>query len=551
MWAVLCLSPRLGSWQDRRMRFGTWALALTIVGAGAGPAGAQSPAKSFLPAKAVAVAVWQNPRQTLRRVEAVMAQSGFAAPAQSPGWLEAQLVSRDPRLQAVDMTQPVYVAVVPHDTEPAGVMAVVHRKESKVELKTEPAEPFRLVAKKKVLLLLEDKLDAAYEKPTKKPYRFGKTARQFWGDNDLFAHMSSKKVLALLAAFEKQNPERKEDLASFRQTLSETRSLAFAAQLADEGLFGRFLGIYDPDSPTGKAVASTENTDDPLIYGLPAAPYFMMLGSRGGSAEATELSTRAAVDQLLQTIEDTPASTEMSALMNHLKKIDQVYDGLFVDDQRSAFGFAMPADWKKLHMVGWIRGSAQKTGKLLSNLAQWMQGLLKTALEQSGSEKEVELREVDSEKVGKVKLEGYALQLGEGSTAELSPEAKTLVQTPLRWGEVDDETLVFAWNAPSPSLTALAERTKNDPLAGPKFARTQKQLARARVAEMYLDVGPVAAGIMADQNPMMARSMTALLSTLPAFGGTLARMGEGLRMDMFVPIETVQVAGGLAALFQQ
>jgi hypothetical protein len=116
---------------------------------------------------------------------------------------------------------------------------------------------------------------------------------------------------------------------------------------------------------------------------------------------------------------------------------------------------------------------------------------------------------------------------------------------------VDDETLVFAWNAPSPSLTALAERTKNDPLAGPKFARTQKQLARARVAEMYLDVGPVAAGIMADQNPMMARSMTALLSTLPAFGGTLARMGEGLRMDMFVPIETVQVAGGLAALFQQ
>lgn len=523
-----------------RIAIGAIALAFAL-GLNAAPAQAAG-AEAYVPASAAGMVVWQNPKETLSRIETLMAVSGMAPPGQQAGWLEAQMTEQDPRLKAIDLSKPVYVALVPAGSEGLKGVAVLHRKakdETKIESK--PDEPFRMVAKKDVVLMIQAGLAKSYESPAKKAYSIDGMAKQFKADNDLFAHFDSAKLSQVLDALGGEAKDMK-------RVLEETTSVALATQLGTQGLFARWMSQYDPKSKSGKQIASLENTEAPLIHSLPRQNYVFVMGGLFGSAETMEMALDETITQIIEAA--TAEEPGQKTLTDQIGKLRGVFKGKFQDDQKIAMGMAMPGDPATVNLVGWLSGSAKKTQALVTGMAEWMNETIGVMSKEMDQEIPMALKKSEPQKVKSTQLEGWQIDLKEELPPDMTPAQKAMVTAPLRYGAVGKNT-VMAWNTPTPVLTELVSGGTKDLLATPKFARTRQQLDKSRFAEMYLDVGPIIAAFAAEQNPMMATSLKAILSTLPSFGATAEKIGNGARFDLFVPVEVAQVAGGVGAMLQQ
>lgn len=505
-------------------RFGA-ALGVALVGASPGGAEAKSlDPQAFMPKDAIAVLQLRRPAKTLRRAEALAASAGLAPPTARSGWLLEMLSAQVPGLDAIDLSQPIWVGVAPSKAKTKGeaepdFVVVAKVRGAATELRTGLGEDFKSIVSSGWLIGYSGGAELA--RPKAKAFDFPKSAETLRSMSDLVAYLDAEGLKAVAAQSED---------AEFIAAVQTLDSMTFGLDLQPEGLSVLIQQHTPPDSPMAKLMSPELNTDKPLITGLPSADYAFLYGGRADPKQA-RLWTDSQMGEWTAMMEKV--SPQLGPLARQFMTIASADEG---ECDHISLGAAIPAGYPSTYLVG--RSHCKDPSAAWAQMPELVKignKALAEVAKQEGEPSPVSLAlTAEPQKVGKTSLSG--IKLNRTKSADL-PE---IVETPVLYGAADKQHLVLGWNA-SPEilkeLIASAPSAKTPPMSA--FRGSQAALLSPRLAEGYFRVGSIAAPILTqDLAPLRF-----ILASLPPIAFSVqGQKGAGPLTQLWFPQQLAQLA---------
>jgi hypothetical protein len=338
--------------------------------------------------------------------------------------------------------------------------------------------------------------------------------------------------------------------------LGQSESVVVAINLNEVGIASTVLAEFKEGTYSETLVASLKNNDETFVQGMPEAKYIFI----GGYAGNAEPLTKAADDLL------APIQAEIDKLGEDGEKINKaigVYRKQIAATKTARFGLLAPAgmlqqdalfqgfgiaDGDAATLAGLMREGADNQIELMKAMGTPEADMLKITYTEGGKT------------IGDVKLDMLKM--------EIDPEADTPAAANARdgfniaygaegftayAGALDDDTFVSAIGVNDEQLAAFLDSARANGNAfsdADSFQVTAKQLPAARLGAGYLYLDNLAGSIMHYSGQMGFPVEVQLPPDLSPIGYTLASDGRAIRLDAFIPSDTIQaiVAAGFQAV---
>ena len=339
--------------------------------------------------------------------------------------------------------------------------------------------------------------------------------------------------------------------------LRDADGATFGVNLSKDGISTTLLADFQPESYSGKAVRALKNTDASLTAGLPDSKYFFYGGVGGGDPTAS-----------LQLFTDfvAPIQQEAAALGEEAKSINDYIAGMktFITSSKSmTFGLVAPpanmiGQEGLLQMVTLVKGDAAKLVAAQNQVMTAEKDLMKL----SGMENIVKFSKTpDAKTVDGVSLTEYRMAMeGQPQTPQeqqmafvmqfmYGPKGVSVFTGPIG---ADKVVTVVGGNETLLTSAIAAAKTDSDPLSKGIGAKVAAALPQSRLAVFYLPVDVIATTVL---DVMAARGMPGgvkLPPNLPPLGAAIDTEGSAVRVDGYVPAQTVQslIAAGMQMWLQ-
>lgn len=323
--------------------------------------------------------------------------------------------------------------------------------------------------------------------------------------------------------------------------------------MTDNGIGLSSLGDFEPQSDLGKLVAQVQNTDQPLLAGLPEAKYYGYFGAKLTPEVTTKL-----FDEFLQPMlksaegqnaaDMDKAATAMREAMANMKSLAAGYaatDGAPGQGLLSVLGVAH-GDANKILQ-------AQKTALPAMNDFMGMSGKKNTVDVNFGAPKTVD----------GVDLQTYTMKINFDPNDPQAAQAKQVISVLYgrdaltgAMGVVNPDTFVSTALADDKLTSDLiaAAKANQDVLNQVKGVQTvAADLPKQRAFEGYLALDNIAttAAKVAKQQGVAVQFK--LPPNLPPIGLTGGTEGNTARFDLVIPTQLIQsmTAAGMQAMMQQ
>jgi hypothetical protein len=330
----------------------------------------------------------------------------------------------------------------------------------------------------------------------------------------------------------------------------------FGVNLSKDGISTAFVAEFSPGSYAGKQFAAMKNTDASFTAGLPESKYFVYGGV---------VVDPAGVQMLKDFI--APIEKEVAALGAEAKPIE-TYLAAMKDSlsatKSTTFGMvAPPANTIQteglLQMVSLFNGDAAKivaAQKQMMSVQNEFMAMTGTA----GLGIKTQVKE-GARTVNGVKLDEFATTMNGQPQTPQEQQAAFLLQ--MLYGPkgmnayagqlANDKMVMVAGGNENLLTSAITSAKQNSDAMGKGIAqKVSASLPQNRLGALYVPIDTIATTVL---DVMAARGMPGgvkLPPNLPPLGGTIAVEGPALRIDGYIPAQTVQslIAAGMQMWLQ-
>jgi hypothetical protein len=338
--------------------------------------------------------------------------------------------------------------------------------------------------------------------------------------------------------------------------LTDAEGVSFGLNLGKDGITTSLVAEFTPGSYLGKTVAAMKGGDESFTAGLPDGKYFVYGGLRFGPG-----GQQVFADFL------KPIEAEIAKLGDDGKAIQGYVDSVkayFAATKQSNFGLVAPpaaqiGQQGIIQMVNVAKGDTTKMLEAMKQMLNTQQEFMKVmgtgnmmSLNYTPNAKNVEGVRLD---MAQLKINGQAATPQEQQMVMMMNMLYGPGGTTTYAGKIDDQTLIMTTGVPDEILTKAVQAAKSnaDPLKQGPAGKVTAALPQNKVAAFYLQVDTIAQTIL---DFMAARGMPAgvpIPPNLPPLAGAVATEGSALRVDGYIPSQTVQtmIAAGMQLYLKQ
>lgn len=338
------------------------------------------------------------------------------------------------------------------------------------------------------------------------------------------------------------------------QVSRDSRSAMLSFNLTDTGINTAAAAEFEPDSDLGKLTAQVQNTDQPLLAGLPEATYFAYAGAK----LTPEVSTKLFNDFLQPLFKDMQNGAQ-GADMN--KAFEAMKDSMAAT-KSLAFGYVSTGGapgTSLLSVVGVIHGDANK---IAENQKAAMPAI-SNFMGMSGNKMSMDVKFGEPKTVDGVKLETYTMKFNFDPNDAAGAQAQQMLTMMYgrggmtgAIGVINPDTLVSLGMADDQLTSAAIASAKanTDTLDQTKgVEKVSGELPKQRAAEAFIALDNIAnAGVKFAKQQGLAVQFK-LPPNLPPIGVAIGTEASSVRFDMVIPTQLIQsmVAAGMQAAMQQ
>jgi hypothetical protein len=338
--------------------------------------------------------------------------------------------------------------------------------------------------------------------------------------------------------------------------LKDANSVTFGINLNKDGISSTLLAEFEPGSYMGKALAGMKNTDASFTAGLPDGKYFVY----GGMTMNPE------VDHQLLNDFIGPIEAEVKKLGADGKPIldylDSFRDYLSATKQTNFGMVAPPAN--AIGQQGLIQAVSIMTGDTAKMLAAQKKMLATQGeiMKLTGTGDMIKTTSTPGAKtVDGVKLDQFTTTMKMDPQTPQEQQAAFMMQMLYGpkgitgyTGEVATDKMIAVMGGDDALLSSsiASSKANSDALGKGVAAKVSAALPQNRLGAFYLPVDTIATTVL---DVMAARGMPGgvkLPPNLPPFGAAVATEGSAIRIDGYVPAQTVQslIAAGMQMWLQ-
>jgi hypothetical protein len=338
--------------------------------------------------------------------------------------------------------------------------------------------------------------------------------------------------------------------------LRDSTGAAFGINLSKDGISTTLMAEFEPGSYGGKAIAGMKNTDASFTAGLPEGKYFMYGG----------MTMNPATDLKLLNDFIAPMEKELTAMGADGKPILDylaAFRAVLGATKQSNFGMVAPAgnaigQQGAIQSVNVITGDTAKLAAAQKQMMATMGEILKMA----GIGEMLKIETTPAAKtVDGVTLDQMTMSMNMQPQTPQEQQAAVIVQMLTGpkgltgyMGAIGADKMVSVAGGDDALLSATIQAAKNnsDPLGKGVAAKVAAGLPQNRLAAIYLPLDTIATTVL---DVMAARGMPAgvkLPPNLPPLAWVVDSEGTALRVDGYIPAQTVQslIAAGMQMWLQ-
>lgn len=339
--------------------------------------------------------------------------------------------------------------------------------------------------------------------------------------------------------------------------LMDADAAALGANLSKDGISTVLLAEFEPNSYIGKFVKNIKNTDASLTAGLPDKAYFVFGGMTMDKAGNQVLN------DFLAPIEKelTALGAEGKGISDYVKSIKEMMTSV----QGQTFGMVSPGiaaiqqQQGIVQIVSVLRGDAQKIAagerELVSKQSEMMK-LFGPDAQMGAMSITPNAKTVDGVSLDQITSAMPAPQTPQQQQAAFMLQMLYGPKGPSGYGGAvgADKYLMVMGGGDELLTTSIASvKGNSDPVGKGPAAEVSKNLPQSRVGAFYLSVDQIAKTVF---DFMAMQGMPAgvkLPPNLPPLGGTVATEGTAIRVDGYIPAQTVEsmIAAGMQLYLQQ
>jgi hypothetical protein len=338
--------------------------------------------------------------------------------------------------------------------------------------------------------------------------------------------------------------------------LRDTNAVTFGINLSKDGISTTLLTEFEPGSYMGKALAQMKNTDASFTAGLPDGKYFMY----GGMTMNPQVDIQLMNDFL------GPIEAEVKKLGADSAPIVSYLDS-FRDyisaTKQTTFGMVAPpanaiGQQGLIQAVGVVTGDTAK----LSAAQKKMMATQGEIMKLTGTGEMMKMTSTPGAKtVDGVKLDQFTTTMNMNPQTPQEQQAAFMIQMLYGpkglsgyTGAVGADKMVSVMGGDDALLTSAIQAAKQnaDPLGKGVAAKVSAALPQNRLGAFYLPIDTIASTVL---DVMAARGMPGgvkLPPNRPPLGAAVASEGSAIRIDGYVPAQTVQslIAAGMQMWLQ-
>jgi hypothetical protein len=337
--------------------------------------------------------------------------------------------------------------------------------------------------------------------------------------------------------------------------LTDADGATFGLSLSKEGISTTLLAEFEPNSYLGKSFGAMRNSDASFTTGLPQGKYFFFGGMAVDPAGIKLFNDFVA-----------PIEKELAALGNEGKAIQQYVSAMkdsLTATKSMNFGMVAPAanmigQEGIIQVVNVVTGDAAK----LADAQKRMLAVQDQFMQATGAGANVKSTATPGAKtVQGVKLDQYTTSFAGQPQTPQEQQMQFVLQ--MLYGPkginafsgqvgADKSIMVAGGNDQLLESAVTAAKGGADALGTGTAAQVSKALPQNRLASFYLPIDTIATTVM---DVMAQRGMPAgvkLPPNLPPLGASVATEGTALRVDGYIPAQTVQslIAAGMQVWLQ-
>jgi len=332
----------------------------------------------------------------------------------------------------------------------------------------------------------------------------------------------------------------------------DARSATISLNLTDTGIGAATLADFEPDSYLGKLVAKVQNTDKPLLAGLPKATYFAFGGVKLTPEVVTQLFADF-LDPLKKELANQPKGQDVAKAFDAMKRSMSSMSDV-------AAGYASPTGPNEgfVQVISVAHGNAQDLLKAQKEALPAMSALMGMG----GPNVSMDVNFDPSKTVSGIEVQPYTMKFNIKGNDFQSVQARQML------------TALYGRNGVSGSMAAVNDNTfvsvqggGEDLLAGAIAAAkdntdaldqmgslgpVKSQLPRERAFEFYVAVDNIANAVIKFMKQQGMAVQFKLPPNLPPIGMSAGSETSTVRFDAFIPTDLINsiTAAGMQAWMQ-
>lgn len=338
------------------------------------------------------------------------------------------------------------------------------------------------------------------------------------------------------------------------QVVKDARSGAVSFNLSDTGISTSAMADFEPESELGKLMAQVQNTDQPLLAGLPEATYFGFMGAKLTPEVTTKLFTDF-VEPMLKEIKAGEQNQDME------KAADAMKDSLG-SAKSMAFGYVAAGGGPGqgiMSVVGVMHGDANKMMADQKIVLPAMSNFMGMA----GKKSSFDVNFGEPKTVDGVKLETYTMKFNFDPNDPMGAQTQQMMTIMYgrnglngAYGAVNPDTLVSVGMASDQLTSAAIAAAKDNTDTLDQMKGVQKvvgELPKQRAFEGFLALDNVASAVVKMARQQGLAVQFKLPPNLPPIGVSGGTDNAAVRMDMVIPTQLIQsiTAAAMQAFMQQ
>ena len=323
------------------------------------------------------------------------------------------------------------------------------------------------------------------------------------------------------------------------QFIKDARSTTISLNLTDTGIGAAALTEFEPDSYLGKLVAKVQNTDKPLLAGLPKATYFAF----GGAKLTPEVVTQLFTDFLEPLEKQLAAQAKAEDVAKAFEAMKQVISS--INDMAAGYAAPLAPNQGLIEVVSVAHGNAQEILKAQKQALPAISSLMGM----SGPNVSADVNLDATKTVSGVEVQPYTLKFNiKGNDFQAMQARQMLTAIYGRNGisgamaAVNDSTFLSVQGGGEDLLAdAIAAAKDNSDALGQmgNLKQVMSQLPRERAFEFYVAMDNIANAAVKFMKQQGVPVQFKLPPNLPPIGVSAGSEESAVRIDAFIPTDLV------------